>query len=171
MSKIVKFDGTLYTKDRPRVKKRIPKTRQEVYAEWLESQEWSHWCTFTTKYELTLKSARRLMQRYFEGMRKDGFNPTLFWVAEKFELRDSWHTHGMLKCNLKADEPIRFKPLTHLYQHVCGHKREEGTLRYDGWSRCNLQAYDKAKGGAGKYATKYVMKDQNNQHAEYDLLI
>jgi len=69
-------------------------------------------------------------------------------VAEKFELRDSWHTHGLLKCNLKADEKIRFKALTHLYQHVCGHKREEGTLKYDGWSRCNLQAYDKAKGGA-----------------------
>jgi hypothetical protein len=111
------------------------------------------------------------MQRFFDEIRFRGFNPTLFWVAEKFECRDAWHTHGLLKCNLRANEPYRFKQITHSYQHVCGAKVVPGTIRYNGWNRIELKHYDKAKGGAGLYCTKYVMKDQNNQGAEYDLLI
>jgi len=171
MSKIAKFQGTVYTKDKVRANARKPKTTQTEYAEWLETFEWSHWCTFTTAYELSLKSARRLMEGYHKGMRANGFEPTLFWVAEKFELRDGWHTHGLLKTNLRAYEPQRYKALTHLYQHVCGKRVVPGTLKYDGWNRIALESYDRQKGGASMYCTKYVMKDQSNQTAEYDLLI
>jgi hypothetical protein len=46
----------------------------------------------------------------------------------------------------------------------------DGNLKYMNWSRIDLQKYSKTKNGGG-YVTKYIMKENKNKGAEYDLLI
>jgi hypothetical protein len=49
-------------------------------------------------------------------------------------------------------------------------KDELGKRTYKKWSRIDLQRYSKGKKGTA-YVTKYVMKENNRLHAEYDILI
>ncbi len=70
--------------------------------------------------------------------------------------------------------------ITEIYQVVSGTltlrdllnapKDENGKTTYKKWSRIDLQRYSKGKNGTA-YVTKYVLKENNRQHAEYDILI
>ena len=57
---------------------------------------WTWFATFTTPYELTLKSARRLVERTGKAWQK--LDPTcrIFWVAERFEVKDGYHLHALV---------------------------------------------------------------------------
>jgi len=164
-----------------KVKKRsfvATKNIKTSYAEWLNSFEWDYFVTLTTHYELTLKSARRLAERWHEKMRKHDFEPILFWVAERFETKDGYHIHGLLKLNRKLKKH-EFVFITELYQIVSGacsvndltstinNKEKRKKLS---WNRIDLSRYLESKNG-GAYCTKYVLQEQQNKLAEYDIII
>jgi len=73
--------------------------KREMWAEYsafLSKLKWTWFATFTTPYELTLKSARRLVERVADRWRKEDPTVRVFWVAEKFELKDGYHLHALV---------------------------------------------------------------------------
>jgi hypothetical protein len=146
------------------IKQDIPNTKKAVIS-YLEALPWTFYLTGGTRYELTLKSVRRLMERWYNKFKVD--QSRLFWVAEKFECKDGYHGHGLLY----LPEPERavadlfkidyFPGLIDQWQWATGNKDKDRSK----WNALNLSHYDK-KRGAGGYCAKYVFKDD----ADYDLL-
>lgn len=147
---------------------RKPKSRhlsnQENYANWLESMEWDFYCTFTTDYELTLKSARRLMGRLHKKLNDNFSRSNFFWVAEPFDLKEGFHTHGLLKFH---DRSYRNTTVTD------GRSLDFELLRKS-WIKVNpksrgcfasLERFQPARG-----ATSYVGKYLNKHRSDYDFL-
>jgi hypothetical protein len=151
---------------------------QSKYVDWLSEMEWSYWCTFTTRYELTLKSARRLMERFHAINKRSDLNVRMFWVAEKFELKDGYHTHALLYVEQLHTDMISekgcFEVLRYNYQRATGAKFSaivDGKVTYTDYNRCQFSKFDKRKRrGAGGYCLKYVLKEQSNKFTEYDIL-
>jgi len=144
-------------------------TTKQGYINYLDSIDWTFFLTGTTRYSLTLKSARRLMERWYDAIPVPG--SILFWVAEPFELKDGHHTHGLLKLPDEMTGERGFRQLIDLWQWATGNKalgNQAGNIEWDksGWNAINLQTYN-PKRGAGGYCSKYVMKTK----ADYDLLI
>jgi len=146
-----------------------PKSRhqanQENYADWLESIEWDFYCTFTTNYELTLKSSRRLMKRLHNKLNDNYSRSKFFWVAEPFDCKEGFHTHGLLRFN---DRNYRNTTVTD------GRSLDFELLRKS-WLKVNpkssncyatLERFIPSKG-----ATSYVGKYMNKYRSDYDLLI
>lgn len=131
----------------------LAKTRND-WANWLSTFDWQYFVTFTTRHELTLPSARRLMGEYHKELKKAGSTP-FFWVAERYELKDGYHTHALLK----PPEYLNFGHLIEIYQVVSGAKKRNEHFRVQ------FLNYDKNR-GAGYYVSKYITKNG----ADYDLL-
>lgn len=129
---------------------------QNSYGEWLGQYEWSYFCTFTTRYQLTLPSARRLMYRFWDmnELKRVG-GCQFFWCAEPFDTRVGYHTHGLIRVN----SIISKNDLGLLYQVACGNKEK---LKGE-WHRLQLMNYNQ-KLGASYYCGKYITK----QLADYD---
>ena len=60
------------------------KSKLVGYSDWINDQPWTNFPTFTTSYELTLPSARRLMERTHLAFKRYAGDCRLFWVAEPF---------------------------------------------------------------------------------------
>lgn len=153
------------------------RTELDAYEDWINSIEWTFFCTFTTPYTLTLNSARRLMERTQERYKSYAGECSLFWVAEPFEAKDGYHTHGLLKLPksmVNKDGSVNrhhFQNLLDTYQAMTGAKviaNDKGKLSYDQWNRIDLKKFDKRK-NAGKYALKYIKKSQKGK-GDYDIL-
>lgn len=127
----------------------------EAWATWVAEEKWDYFATFTTRYDMTLKSTRRLMERFVDRAKRFTMaeDLRLFWVAEKYELKDGYHCHGLLKC--ESD----IKPLWEVYQVVTG-ARSQGDSAY-----LKLKPFQKG-GGAPRYCAKYLLKS----YADYDML-
>lgn len=140
---------------------------KQGYVDYLDTFDWKYFVTGTTRYELTIPSARRLMDRYFDAISSPG--DVMFWVAEPFELKDGQHTHALLKCENK--EGPEFQQMVDAWQWATGNKalsNANGIISWDKskWNGIELKKYDKRR-RAGSYCTKYVMKSR----ADYDILI
>jgi len=140
---------------------------KQAYIAWLETLPWTFFLTGTTRYELTLKSTRRLFERWFDAFKTEGSH--LFWVAEKFECKDGFHGHGLLYVP-DAPEDLFNRMIDH-WQIATGNKAISNhpgkRIEWDkeNWNALNLKKYDR-KRGAGGYCAKYVFKND----ADYDLL-
>lgn len=119
------------------------------YSNYLDSIEWTHWCTFTTRYDLSMKSARRMSETIFNhlGNKNDLFAriDKMFWVAEPFDVKDGFHIHALVQTNLDSKE---------IYEWT---KKRYG--------RSLVLPYEKEK-GAHSYVAKYITKSLS----DYDIL-
>jgi hypothetical protein len=150
-----------------------PQKVKKCYVSYLETLPWTYFITGSTRYELTLKSTRRLAERWFEAIKTNG--SILFWVAEKFECKDGYHMHGLLYIPNPYKEDtgnvFLFQRLVDHWQLATGNKAlsidKSNRVEWDKekWNALNLKRYDK-KRGAGGYCAKYVFK----RDADYDLL-
>ena len=130
--------------------------------------------TGSTRHELTMKSARRLSENWFNKISYSG--DVIFWVAEPFELKDGHHIHALLKTQ------CHFSDMVDLWQWATGNKAnavsETGKISWQkkaemsesgivsgGWNAVRLENYKKEI-GAGKYVMKYILK----KRCDYDLL-
>lgn len=147
---------------------------KQAWIDYLETIPWTFFITGSTRYELTLKSTRRLMERFYEAIKTD--DSLLFWVAEKFECKDGYHSHGLLKISnkygsLDPENKFLFTNLIDHWQLATGNKAlsiDQDKITWDkaGWNALNLKRFNPGR-GAGGYCAKYVFKD----NADYDLLI
>jgi len=123
------------------------------YATFLERFDFTYYGTFTTGYSMSLDAARDVMERYFNEISKAG-QTMLFWVAENYELKDGYHTHGLLQ----TPEEMSYQKLIDTWQWASGGKKA------DKWNRLDLQRYDKKKGGRF-----YLSKHMRYGRTDYDL--
>ena len=137
-------------------------------AEYLGKLRWDFFMTGSTGYELTLKSARRLAERYCNNLPSGSL---LFWVAEKFECKDGYHIHGLVQL---SDSGLRRSKrsiaiMGQLWQVATGNKclfNHSDEIRWEIWNQIDNSPYIKGVGAAG-YCAKYI----NKKKADYDLLI
>lgn len=130
---------------------------KNAYGQWLSEYEWSHWGTLTTRYELTLKSARRITDGFYKELARAG-ETRLFWCAEPFDCKEGFHMH----CLIKVPEMLTFKNVIDTYQVMSGNKHIEKGAK---WNRIELEKFNKGLGACG-YVSKYITKEL----ADYDML-
>lgn len=117
----------------------------QEYAEFLDSIPWDYFCTFTTPYELTLKSARRLSNRIARTINIPRAGK-MFWGAEKFECKDGYHLHALI------NSPVPKHVLWEWY--------------FEKYGRNSITNYDSGKSGS-YYVTKYISKELS----DWDIII
>jgi hypothetical protein len=115
------------------------------WIDYLQTQPWTQFATFTTARPITLKSARRLMDKVGNRVLREG--EKLFWAAERFELgREGYHTHALIN--------TRQSP-----------KQVEDWFSKK-YGRADVTRYDPNRGAAG-YVAKYMLKGC----IDYDMLV
>lgn len=143
---------------------------KDEYINWINDLDWSFFTTLTTKYELTQKSARRAVERFHRHLKEISDNQCkIFFVTEKYEVKDGFHVHALIDLPDKFHEFIWYNKIIASWQLAVGtfHKKpdENGFLQDQKSSRIDLQKYDKIKGARG-YCAKYIFK----KNTDYDLL-
>lgn len=80
---------------------------KEAFAGFLDCISFDYFCTFTTRKPISLLSCRRIAQkvvyritRFDDLYFRSDPNASIFWAAEKFELRDGYHFHALIKANI-----------------------------------------------------------------------
>ena len=152
----------------PHVPRRNSNANIQHLADYLGSLPWDFFMTGSTGYELTLKSARRLAERYSNNLPAGS---KLFWVAEKFECKDGYHIHGLVELaqsSLKND-PRSFWTMGQYWQLATGNKciqNDKDGIRWEIWNQIDNSPYMKGLGAHG-YCAKYI----NKKKADYDFLI
>jgi hypothetical protein len=127
--------------------------QKNEFGNWLSNENWTHYATFTTGYELTLNSARRAMHRIHDNL--DKMMPcTMFWAAEPFDVKTGYHTHALISTH----EHLSYKALHEMWQKVCGNGRK-------GNQRLDISKFDPQR-NAGYYLSKYITK----RLSDYDYL-
>ena len=153
---------------------KLTKEVKNGYVEWLTGIEWSYWCTFTTKYDLSTKSARRLMDR-FHARNNKTINTKMFWVVEQFKNKGGVHVHALLKIEDDIPKKAGWDCLFENYQIVSGSKKVENNNRtkFKTFNRVQFADYKPDKGvKCAEYCCKYVMKENGKrQSAEYDIYL
>ena len=152
----------------PQLQSRSPnrkKQNQVYYADWLESMDWDFYCTFTTNYELTLKSARRIMGRLHKKLEDNYSSTRFFWVAEPFDCKEGFHTHGLLY----------FDDRNYQNTSVTDGRSLDFELLRKSWLKVNpstANSYAKLERFVpSRGASSYVGKYMNKHRSDYDLLI
>lgn len=124
------------------------------YGEWLNSFEWDYYCTLTTDYPMSLPAARRAMNRFHNFLQENYNQASVFWVAEPFDSRVSYHTHALVK--IANSQKNGFKAIRKAWE-VTSKSQRNYTL---------IQSYVKSK-GANFYVAKYLSRNST----DYDILI
>jgi len=131
------------------------------YAEWLSEFEWSYYATLTTRYRLTMKSARKAVEGLHKQLSKAG-NAVIFFAIEPYDVKEGYHIHALILC----PNGLKYQHVISSWQHVSGNKRKPKEGEHEStWNRVELQRYN-PKLGARHYVGKYIMKDQS----DYDFL-
>lgn len=143
---------------------------KQAYIDWLDSMEWSFWCTLTTPYELTVKSARRAILRYHAILsRISNKRCRIFFVLEPFGIKEGMHIHCLISMPDKYHEPDYYQQMVDSWQLCTGRykrvKDERGCWVEQQKARIDLKRYRKDIKATG-YCSKYMMKDD----IDYDLL-
>lgn len=117
-------------------------------ADWtpyLQGKRWTQFATFTTSLPISLKSARRLMDKVAVRVLRDG--ECMFWAAERFDLgREGFHVHALIDT-----------------RHSPKQVEDWYSKRY---GRADVRRYDRKRGAAG-YVAKYMTKAV----FDYDMLL
>lgn len=129
------------------------------YAQWLNKMKWQFFCTFSTKYSMSMKSARRAMERLHSHLSNYYGKVTLFWVAEPFDTLYGFHTHALIYVENPLVKSLKGL-IMNAWQIVSNGKGGKAN------NHTVLKPYDK-KLGANHYVAKYMF----TKNADYDLFI
>src|ERR1017187_10261975 len=127
------------------------------YATWLNTMDWDVFGTFTTKYAMSVPAARRSMERLYSNLKTTNERVRLFWVAEPFDSRQGYHTHGLVYTgNLPEANNLQLIKAWQIVSKGGGGKK---------FNRAILKRYEKDL-GANFYVSKYMLR----KNADYDFL-
>ena len=130
----------------------------QAWSLWIESHSWTFFVTFTTAYESTPKTMRRLNARFFDALNTYS-RGTLkyFWVMEKHKHRGV-HTHGLLSISGLTSESLS-EELDAAWKVVINeYVRCAGKLEDHPYHRNSVTIFDNSK-NAINYTLKYLNKD------------
>lgn len=119
-----------------------------AWGEWIESMNWTYFCTLTTPYPLTLTGARFKMDKFIELIQgKTESKLSAFWVAETFK-SSNYHVHALIAVPVFAIDQFELK---NCWISSCGNSKR-GNL-----NKSQIDIYEKGK-GAYLYTVKYLMR-------------
>jgi len=142
--------------------KNLIKKNENEFGNYLNTLGFDYFCTFSTPYEMTLKSARRAMERFFNRLNNMYDKCLLFWAAEPFALKEGYHLHVLIKRN--SDE------VTSLYKDKLAFNEiwqivTKGSSIKAKNNRVHLRNYRASKKGSN-----YFCKRINQPNSDYDFL-
>jgi len=127
------------------------------WAKFIQPHNPAYFCTFTTRHTLTMNSARTAMDVYARKLRTlmtDDENLFFFWVAERFQVKDGYHTHALLSVPDTFKSNAGFVSLRETWYEACGSKNARTEFSP---MRNNIDGV--------RYCTKYVSK----ANADWDI--
>ena len=146
----------------------LPKQKEErivkpaipaAYAIWLNQLHWDYYCTFTTRYQMGVQSARRAMDRLQSILERQYMQkPTIFWAAEPFDTKYGCHLHALI--DIKGKAPNSIKHIKDAWQIA---SKGKGLKEYN---NTTIKPYYPFKGGHF-YVAKYLFRF----NAEYNILV
>ena len=74
--------------------------------EFLHERKFDTFATFTTSLPITLKSTRRLAEKFGKEFLA-GKAIDFFWCAEPFDVREGYHFHGLINSHQSNDVQLR----------------------------------------------------------------
>ena len=93
------------------------KTLVQAYGNWLNTLTWDYYCTFTTRYQMTVKSARRTMIKLHSHLNERyNCSAKVFWVAEPFDTKCGCHLHALIEVDNKTS--VTKIDLKNAWQHI-----------------------------------------------------
>lgn len=120
---------------------------------------WTVFGTFTTQYPLSIKSARRLVERFHTLSQIRLNSPlTMYWVAEQGPFDLAYHLHTLIQSDVETS--ILTETLKHSWVKVSSTKGIKAE------QRCLIVPYEKDK-GAGSYLSKTL----SMRNSEYDFIL
>ena len=133
---------------------------QNPIATYLNQHTWDYYCTLSTSYTLTSKSARRAMIRFSEHLKERFGGANIFWVSEPFDLKEGCHLHALIKINksIRYSDYLAKKALLESWQIVTANTSNVSKLHC-----LHIRKYNRKLGG-NFYVTKYIDKP----NADYD---
>lgn len=133
------------------------KSLVQAYGNWLNTLTWDYYCTFTTRYQMTVKSARRTMIKLHNHLNERyNCSAKVFWVAEPFDTKYGCHLHALIEVENKTS--VTKIDLKNAWQVV---SKGKGKKEYN---NTTIKEYDKNKGGHF-YFSKYL----HRQGIDYDI--
>lgn len=118
----------------------------EALGNFLDVIDFSHFCTFTTRKPVSVGATRRIAENVakFVGA---GSDSTMFWAAEKFDVREGYHFHALLE--------------------TPHHPLEIFNWYFPRYGRCQVinNTEPERRQAASYYCAKYITK----QLADYDI--
>lgn len=140
----------------------------DEWGRFIEAKSWQFFCTFTTRHEMTAKSARRAIETFCEVLSndlrfsysKDSFE--CFWVIEPHAQygKEGVHIHALVSLpkywRNRSAEKIAFKVMLDTWQRVTGGRRLGSGIVDGTWNRVDIQAYRGVS--ACRYTVKYLTK-------------
>jgi hypothetical protein len=139
----------------------LPLTERLVneYGNFLGQTNWTFYCTLSTTYPLSVKSAQRYIERTHEQLQTSyNLKTQLYWVAEPFDNKYGFHLHCLVKFDNK--EP-------HKYKQVLNKAWQKATKGSYGkkYNWASIVPYDANLGGRF-----YVVKWIGRNDVEYGFL-
>ena len=154
---------TIVTRNKPSYPRGFiqqPTMLVDAVANFLDTWKWDYFGTFTTEYELSIKSTRRLMDVYTAQLNlfnlKRGLidEPTLVsWFAEVNPNRGGHHIHALIKSSIGVQDQFQ------VWQRVSGSQWPKGPS-----NRVKIESYMRTL-GANYYVSKYITKS----HCDWDI--
>jgi hypothetical protein len=137
----------------------LEKQTIHAYADFLDQQDWSVFCTFTTWNRLSWFKARKLMERLQETITKKqgGVLPTIFFVSEPSSIINDYHVHALVKVEGDGERAVSL--VKEAWKVVCP---PSGDKKYN---RSDVQTYVTGKGG-----NYYMIKHLNKKTVDYGFL-
>jgi hypothetical protein len=129
------------------------------YGVFINSFPWDYFCTFTTRYPLSMNAARKAMARLHSSLKSNYGCCQLFWTAEPFDSNYGYHIHALIK--FSELQSRNMEPLIKKSWQVVSKGR--GQKEYN---NTTIKPYDSTMGG-NYYVAKYLSRD----NADYDILL
>ena len=131
---------------------------QNITGQWLDSYKWSYFLTLTTRYELTLKAARRVSAAFYrkvneKALMKGKTQTAWCYFIEAFENKRGYHIHALLHAD------ISIKEIFDIWQCVTNAKE-------NGSQYCRALEFI-PEFGASFYVAKYISKKSFDWDFDY----
>jgi hypothetical protein len=127
----------------------LDQKRQLELTGWLDSINFTHFCTFTTSKPISIYSTRRIAEKLYNVCLGGNKVSSMFWASEKFEVRDGFHFHALLRT------PLQPQQIWEWY--------------YSRYGRC--QIIDNSDPERMLTASRYVSKYITKELTDYDIYI
>lgn len=133
------------------------KQNNSALSEFISTKEWHWFLTFTTSYDSSYSSARRLANRYFKNIHKlSGLSKyQLFYTIEPHKLKGGTHIHALLNTefNNSVNDKLMFNFLVEQWQKTAGRKK------MGQWQRNKVSKIKGDNNAVTKYCVKYITKE------------